>query len=185
VKRTVTIIIATVFSMALFAGIAIADQAKFVALAKNILAPIGQDKVIVMAVKAQNKKGKSLDSIRRLDSAWESEDYIVDYMKPILHSKTADHLREIVGEHPFLFEIFVMDNQGANVAMTDKTGDYWQGDEAKFQKSFADGKGAVFVDEPEFNESFGTDVLQISVPVMSDGNTIGAITFGVFANKVM
>ena len=184
-KRTVTIIIATVFSMALFAGIAIADQAKFVALAKNILAPIGQDKVIVMAVKAQNKKGKSLDSIKRLDSVWKGEDGIADYMEPILNSKTADHLREIVGEHPFLWEIFVMDNQGANVAMTDKTGDYWQGDEAKFQKSFADGKGAVFVDEPEFDESFGTDVLQISLPVMDRGKAIGAITFGVFANKVM
>ena len=175
-KRTVTIIIATVFSMALFAGIAISDQAKFVALAKDILAPIGQDKVIVMAVKAQNKKGNSV---------WKGEDAIADFMEPILNSKTADHLREIVGEHPFLWEIFVMDNQGANVAMTDKTGDYWQGDEAKFQKSFADGKGAVFVDEPEFDESFGTNVLQISLPVMDRGKAIGAITFGVFANKVM
>ena len=105
-------------------------------------------------------------------------------MEPILNGKCAKHLKKLVAERPYLMEIFIMDNQGANVAMTDKTGDYWQGDEAKFQKSFANGKGAIFVDEVEFDKDFGTDLLQISVPVMYKGEAIGAITFGVFANKV-
>lgn len=45
---------------------------------------------------------------------------------------------------PEYAEIFVMDNQGANVAMSDKTSDYWQGDEDKFVRSFAGGEGKVF-----------------------------------------
>src|SRR3546814_5525775 len=31
-------------------------------------------------------------------------------------------------------EIFVMDNRGLNVGQSEVTSDYWQGDEAKFQK---------------------------------------------------
>ena len=106
-------------------------------------------------------------------------------MRSKLDNSLSAYLRGIkAASGGVITEIFIMDNQCANVAMTDKTGDYWQGDEAKFQKSFANGKGAIFVDEVEFDKDFGTDLLQISVPVMYKGEAIGAITFGVFANKV-
>lgn len=81
-------------------------------------------------------------------------------------------------------EIFVMDNQGANVAMTDKTSDYWQGDEAKFKKSFNDGAGAVFVDDVEFDDSAQAYLVQVSVPVKDGDKVIGAITFGIDVEKV-
>jgi hypothetical protein len=94
-------------------------------------------------------------------------------------------LKEIVAQHAFLVEIFVMDNQGANVCQTDKTGDYWQGDEAKFKKSYMDGKGEVFVDEVEYDDGMKANISQVSVPVMDMGKAIGAITFGVNVDKVM
>jgi hypothetical protein len=72
-----------------------------------------------------------------------------------------------------------MDNQGANVCMTDKTSDYWQGDEAKFKNSYNGGKGSIFVDDVEFDDSAQMYVSQVSVPVIDDGKVIGAITFGV------
>jgi hypothetical protein len=42
-----------------------------------------------------------------------------------------------------IFEIFIVDNKGLNVAQTDPTLDYMQGDEAKFQKTFLVGPEAV------------------------------------------
>ncbi len=96
-----------------------------------------------------------------------------------MESKCGKYLRSIQSQKPYMAEIFVMDNQGANVCMTDKTSDYWQGDEAKFKNSFSDGNGAVFVDEVEFDDSTQTYLSQISVPVMENGKAIGAITFGV------
>ena len=72
-----------------------------------------------------------------------------------------------------------MDDQGANVAMTNKTSDYWQGDEAKWQESFKDGVGAVHVGDIEFDESADDYLVQVSVPVMKSGKAIGAITVGV------
>ncbi len=77
-----------------------------------------------------------------------------------------------------------MDNQGTNVAMTDKTSDYWQGDEAKFQKSFNGGNGAVFVDEVEFDDSSQAYLVQVSVPVKDGDTVIGAIPFGIDVDQV-
>jgi hypothetical protein len=85
---------------------------------------------------------------------------------------------------PYFDEIFVMDNQGANVAMTDKTSDYWQGDEAKFIKSFNGGHGAIFVDQVKFDDSSQAYLAQVSVPVWDGDKVIGAITFGIDVDKV-
>ena len=70
------------------------------------------------------------------------------------------------------------------MAMTDKTSDYWQGDEAKFQKSYNGGSGAVFVDEVEFDDSAQAYLCQVSVPVKDGAEVIGAITIGIDVDKI-
>jgi hypothetical protein len=67
--------------------------------------------------------------------------------------------------------------------MSDKTSDYWQGDEAKFIKSYSGGKGAVFVDEVKFDNSTQAYLVQVSVPVKDGDKAIGAITFGINVDK--
>jgi hypothetical protein len=101
-----------------------------------------------------------------------------------MDSECGQYLTEIQNSAPYFAEIFVMDNQGANVAMTDKTSDYWQGDEAKFKKSFNGGSGEVFVDDVEFDDSTQAYLVQVSVPVKDDGRVIGAITFGIELDQI-
>ena len=48
-----------------------------------------------------------------------------------------------------------------------------------FTKSYNGGKGAVHVGKAKFDKSAQSYVVQVSVPVMSDGRAIGAITYGV------
>jgi hypothetical protein len=153
-------------------------------LSNSTLAGHGTDPVIVEAVKAENAKGKSLGQIKEMDDKWKAHAGIADYMKAIMDSECGKHLRGIQNSAPYYAEIFVMDNQGANVAMTDKTSDYWQGDEAKFKKSFNGGAGAVFVDEVEFDDSAQAYLVQVSVPVKDSGKVIGAITFGIDVDKI-
>ena len=157
---------------------------KVVDLANTTLAAFGTDPVIVEAVKAENEKGKTLEQIKAMDEKWKSHAGIADYMKAIMDSESGRHLTGIQKSAPYYAEIFVMDNKGANVCMTDKTSDYWQGDEAKFNKSFAGGAGAVFVDEVEFDDSTQAYLVQVSVPVKDGDNVIGAITFGVDVDKI-
>ena len=78
-------------------------------------------------------------------------------------------------------EIFIMDKQGCNVAMSSRTSDFLQGDEAKFKKSFNNGNGAVFVDKVKFDKSTKTSSTQLSLPVvdLATKKVIGAITVGV------
>lgn len=153
-------------------------------LAHSTLAQLGTDPVIVKAVKNANAKRKTLAQIQDMDKKWKSTPGIADYMQAMMESECGKHLRNIQKGTPYYAEIFVMDNQGANVAMTDKTSDYWQGDEAKFQKSFKGGAGDIFVDDVEFDDSTQAYLVQVSVPVKEDGRAIGAITFGIDVDKI-
>lgn len=153
-------------------------------LAQEKLAAYGKEPVIVAAVKAENAKAKTLEQIKALDAKWMATPGVSDDMKALMESECGKLLRTIQKSAPYFAEIFVMDNLGANVAMTDKTSDYWQGDEAKFQKSFNGGTGAVFVDAVKFDESAQVYMVQVSVPVWDGNQVIGAITIGIDVDKV-
>ena len=157
---------------------------KVVDLAKTKLAALGTDPVIIKAVKAENSKGKTLDQIKDMDKKWRAHAGIADYMQAMMDSVSGKHLTGILNSAPYYAEIFVMDNQGGNVCMTGKTSDYWQGDEAKFKKSFAGGAGGVFVDEVEFDDSTQAYLVQVSIPVKDGDKVIGAITFGIDVDKI-
>ncbi|TNC82313.1 MAG: hypothetical protein C9356_04665 [Oleiphilus sp.] len=143
------------------------------------LATWGDDPVLIAAVKEQNGKGITLDAIKARDAEWRKVEGLDDQMKAMMESPAAKRMLELESSKGFLFEMFLMDNQGANVAMTNKTSDYWQGDEAKWQKSFNGGKGGIHVGEVEFDDSAQAYLVQVSVSVNEGGKAIGAMTIGV------
>jgi len=166
--------------MFVFASLAHAEEvpAEVKALAGE-LATWGEDATLIAAVKAQNAKGMSLDAIKARDAAWRKVEGLDAEMQAMMESPAAKRMLEMEGSKPFFFEVFLMDNQGANVAMTNKTSDYWQGDEAKWQKSFNGGQGGVHIGEVEFDDSAQAYLVQISVSVNEGGKAIGAMTIGV------
>ena len=176
---------AAVLALALPAA-ALAEKAPqaVVDKAHSVFAAYGSDAAVVAAVKSQNAKGSSLGDIQAIDKKWQATAGVADFMKPLMASACAKRLNAIMDENPAIVEAFAMDNQGANVCMTNKTSDYWQGDEAKFKKSFAGGAGAVFVDDVEFDDSAQAYVTQVSVPVKDGGAVVGAMTFGVDVDKL-
>ena len=72
-----------------------------------------------------------------------------------------------------------MDAQGLNVAQSDVTSDYWQGDEAKWQETY--NTGNVHIGDVELDESTQTYQAQVSLPIFDPESNavIGAATFGV------
>jgi hypothetical protein len=163
-------------------GVAFAGEsapAELVEYAETTLSTLGMENIIVNAVNTANAKGKTLSQIKEMDDQWKNTAGVTDYMEAIMESECGQFLVDYLNEYDFIAEIFVMDNQGANVAMTDKTSDYWQGDEAKFTESFDAGSGALFIDEVEFDDSVQSYCVQISFPVRDGGKVIGAITIGV------
>ncbi|MFZ5775670.1 MAG: PDC sensor domain-containing protein [Thermodesulfobacteriota bacterium] len=174
------------FSLALVGTALAAEKApqKIVDLANSQLVKLGTDPVIVQAVKDENAKAKTLAQIKEKDAKWMATPGVVDYMKSLMDNPCGKRLKEIQKSAPYYAELFVMDNQGANVCMSDKTSDYWQGDEPKFTESYKGGQGAVHISDVKFDDSTQVYAVQVSVPVKDGATTIGAITIGLDVDKV-
>jgi hypothetical protein len=139
----------------------------------------GTDPVPVAAVKDRNGTAEALDEVKATDAEWIAYTGVSEFMHTLMNNAAAEELKKLEKSKPYFTELFLMDHLGANVAMTNKTSDYWQGDEPKFTESFKDGAGAVHVGKVKFDESAQTYLVQVSVPVMDAGKAIGAITVGV------
>ena len=184
-KRTIITITAIMFVISIVGTAFAADMKMLNWTANTDMAKFGHDKGIVKAVKAQNKKGMTLFDIKNMDGAWKGlKEGTLAIQDELLSNDCAKAAQAILESRPYIMEIFVMDNQGANVCMTDKTGDYWQGDEGKFVNSFNGGIGSVFVDEVEMDDATRSEVSQVSVPVMDKGMAIGAMTIGVYVDHL-
>jgi hypothetical protein len=144
------------------------------------------DPVVVGAIKEQNAKtaGFAQADIDKLDQDWRAQATAAD--KPFVNEVLARELSKFLmdkknGAEGMITEMFVMDAKGLNVGQSDVTSDYWQGDEAKWQKTYGAGAGVVFVDEIEEDESTQTLQSQASVTISDpeSGQPIGAITVGI------
>lgn len=155
---------------------------KVIDLANSQLASLGTDAAVIKAVNAANAEGKTMAQIEELDAQWKADKKAgktAPYMTELMENDCAKQLKALMAQHPFITEIFVTDNQGANVAQTGGTGDYWQGDEAKFQKVFNKG---ILVSDVEQED--GKNISQVSVPVLDGQTHIGTMTIGVDVDQV-
>jgi len=138
--------------------------------------------VVDMSVSAQNKRYTSIAQadVEKLDKQWRSEREKKDQplIAAILSSPLSSYLTQIQAASGGLFtEIFIMDAKGLNVGQSAITSDFWQGDEAKFQKTFPIGAGTVFIDEAEFHEASKTWRVQVNLTISdADKKPIGAVT---------
>lgn len=150
------------------------------------------DAAVVAALNAANASNAAYDQakIDELDKQWRAEvgaaaHPLIDQVMSSSASAKAKSWCE--GAGGVVTEIILMDNKGLNVGICDPTSDYWQGDEAKFQKSFGMGAGAVFVDEVEQDSSTQKFQVQASMTVVdpATGQPIGAVTVGLDAEGLM
>ncbi len=147
---------------------------------------------VIDAVKAQNAKNASLsqDQIDKLDKDWRAQTSGGDQplINGVLGNALSGYLKKVKDDSQGLItEIFVMDNKGLNVGQSDMTSDYWQGDEAKWQKTFQAGPDAIHISEVEEDESTQRFQSQLSLPVIDPASkeVIGAVTIGVDVESLM
>ena len=141
---------------------------------------LARSQVVIDAVLAQNAKKTSLDQIKKLDQEWINSKPDAPFKIELQNTPVGELIKLHVQTKPDIFnEIFLTDNQGANVTAYPATTDYWQGDEEKFTKSYNAGNGVVFVAQPTFDKSTSTHAIQISVPVIHEAKTIGILIAGI------
>ncbi|WP_245164937.1 hypothetical protein [Stappia sp. 28M-7] len=156
---------------------ALVDDA-FIAQTREWLA----NPIVALSINAQNELRGNLSQaeIDALDQQWVAERESND--KPLisatLSAPLSIYLLRVQAKTLGLYtEIFVMDANGLNVGQSSITGDYWQGDEAKFQKTFPNGANAVFLDEPEWDGDRKIWVAQLNLTIADEtSKPIGAAT---------
>lgn len=145
-----------------------------------------KDPAIIDAIRKANAEHESLSQadIDKLDQEWRAQATAAD--KPLIDEVLARDISKVLAGKKdesagMITEVFVMDNKGLNVGQSDVTSDYWQGDEAKWQKTFLVGPDALFVDEVEQDESTQALQSQASMTIADpdSGEPIGAITIGI------
>ncbi|MEM7507948.1 MAG: hypothetical protein AAF415_14515 [Pseudomonadota bacterium] len=148
------------------------------------------DPVILFAIREQNETYKDLTDrrVQRLDKRWIVGGPYGPMVGDLLDRQASIILRDRRELSDGLInEIIVMDAFGLNVAISDATSDFFQGDEAKWQETFLKGAEAVHISEIEFDESTQKYQSQVSVSVTDPetGEVIGAVTFGISVEKLL
>lgn len=134
---------------------------------------------IVEAVKHANESGQTLDEVKTADEHWVATAGTDSFMEGLLHNDAAKKLQEAQGKWSYIAEAFLTDHHGANVAMTQKTSDYWQGDESKFTDCFVGETGVLHFGSVDFDESSQSYCVHVSIPVLVDGHVGGVLVLSV------
>jgi hypothetical protein len=140
-------------------------------------------RVTTISLRAQNQRyaGINQDKIDSLDKQWRAETkserqpLIAQLMGNPLSSFLIRKKAESLGMYT---EIFVFDAMGLNVGQSSVTSDYWQGDEPKYQQTFAIGRDAYLIDEPEFDDVTQSNRQQVSFTIVDPetNEMLGAAT---------
>ncbi|MDL1882430.1 HAMP domain-containing protein [Anaerolineae bacterium CFX8] len=115
--------------------------------------------------------------IGQIDRQWVAAADSHPMIESRLFNAVADNLRQYRSKFVDHTEIFVTDRYGALVSATNRTSDYDQSDEEWWQKTWNNGQGAVYIGQPEYDDSARAYSIVVSVPIYarSSGDLIGVL----------
>ncbi|HSC67952.1 MAG TPA: transporter substrate-binding domain-containing protein [Cellvibrio sp.] len=143
-------------------------------------------------LKERNLKSRRFTNqeIAERDKKW-TQAFLHDdfsYSIKLVDQEMSAQLREIKKQsQDTITEIIVTDARGLNVAISDMTSDYWQGDEAKFSEVFSKPANTMHFGEINYDESTKRFQIHLSVPLYSEEKfePLGVMVFGVDVEKVL
>jgi hypothetical protein len=147
---------------------------------------------LIDAIKAQNDRHATLTTevIAGLEDTWRAEFNGGDgstITSTLTHPVSAWLKEQQAATAGFVTEVFIMDNQGLNVAQTNLTPNYWHGDDEIWRDTYQTGPDALHIGDVEFNEGTGFFQTQVSLAVTDPetGAAIGAVAFGINVQYLM
>ncbi|HAW93569.1 MULTISPECIES: hypothetical protein [unclassified Arsukibacterium] len=157
------------------------EQQKITALLLPAVTDLRQHDMLITAIQARNDLQQSIGFIQQHDELWVTEQ---DQQKSgLADTMLTSTLSKMLGQWQLNFagivtEVIVTDNQGANVAISAATSDYWQGDEAKFLSIFAQPR-TFYLGPVEYDQSSRRFLTHLSMPVLHQQQHIGTIIVGI------
>jgi len=160
------------------AGYSVADilKAKVDAIETYLTAP-----VIATAINAADLRYKNMPadeiikSFLDMDKKWVLAQKDSSLANGYLNSPAGIRLNEIVKYDDNIGEMFITDKFGGLVASSDKTSDFYQADEDWWQETYYGGKGRVWLEDIEYDESSKTWGAPLGIPIKGDEGELNGI----------
>jgi hypothetical protein len=150
----------------------------------EVLRTWAMDPIVVQAARNANAHPRPEEEIEALNREWEDSTGVTPFMRTLIEHPAARRLKELRTSSPEIQEAFLTDALGSNVAITNKTSDFFQGDEEQYQDAFNGGKGGVHIGELSLDESIHSYSVHIGVPVLDGGKAIGVLLAAVNVEKL-
>ncbi|MDD4909721.1 MAG: ATP-binding protein [Candidatus Omnitrophica bacterium] len=187
----------------LIRDIARKDHAKMAALiseaAKRIVEEGISDAVVYSRsqlwlehVKAANLKyesqGLQAEDVKKellaIDKQWAAAPDDSDLVRDYLGGTLGQRLKRVVEDDADISEMIITDRQGALVAASAKTSDFYQADERWWQEAFNNKK--AIVEDIAFDESSNTFSMAVAIPLQGEGgDVIGVCKVGLEVGRVL
>ncbi|MBY5698959.1 hypothetical protein [Rhizobium leguminosarum] len=137
--------------------------------------PIVETPLVLKSIAEQNAEFGDVSEMdmRVLDETYRSEinQHHLQMVKLLLDKSLSHYLKaKQDASQGAIIEFFITDSHGLNVGQSSITADYWQGDEEKYLRTFANGSREIFIDRAERNESSHNLETQASFVVMDKEN---------------
>lgn len=137
------------------------------------------DPTLVDTILAANRSYQGTDpaaKIQKTEAAWYTP-AVEPLVNRILSSPASRLLRRFRELDQRFLRITVTDEEGATVAATHKTLDYFQADEDFWQAIYAQGRGAINITDVLHDEVTKSNYIGVGVPVLEEGSHrfIGAV----------
>lgn len=171
-------------------ALAHSEQQQVLALLLNDIKQLARNHIVLEALAKQNLTAGTLADIRQQDSLWQQELLQGKNEGSMAHAlmatgASAQLLRWQESYNGLITEVILMDNQGANVAISAITTDYWQGDETPFLSVFGQ-QSDYFIDVVEYDQSTRRFQVKLSVPVLDvQGRHSGALSIGIDVERAL
>jgi len=104
-----------------------------------------------------------------VDALWTGLSADSPGLSALLGAPLSKRLRAFQKSNRLFVEILVADREGRLVAATNKTSDYFQGDESWWQQAMRLKEGEAVLEGLDFDQSSGVFSLDISLPIFADG----------------
>jgi len=160
----------------------------------NTLTTLSQNAALQGAVEAQSDfyVGSAAEiqaTLDARDAQWRAADEADNNNDPLVRGNLTNTIARELTEYQQAFpdnvEVFITDVYGGLVGATNRTSDYYQADEGWWQAAYANGEGAVYIGDPEYDESAGVIGVNIALPIHDQytGNITGILrtTYGLSA----
>lgn len=152
----------------------------------NILTTLSLNEALQQSVETSNLAYPSdaaeiRAELNAKDAQWQAADAANNNKDALVQ----EHLTNVVAldlleyqqTFPNNIEVFVTDKYGGLAGATNRTSDYYQADEDWWQAAYNNGQGAVYIGEPEYDESSNALAVLIVLPIRSrvTGEVIGIL----------